>query len=88
MGPGFILVMDNAAFHKSEETKQLIEEAQCTLLFLPAYSPDLNPIEKFWTFLKNKIKNIIHCCSSLAEAVDASFQGAYGSLLITLSTTN
>jgi transposase len=40
--------MDNAAFHKSELTKNLIEQAKCELVFLPAYSPDLNPIEKFW----------------------------------------
>ncbi|WP_409365639.1 transposase [Fluoribacter gormanii] len=40
--------MDNATFHKSETTKTLIHNAQCSLLFLPPYSPDLNPIEKFW----------------------------------------
>ena len=43
--PGTTLVMDNASFHKSAETKRLIEEANSKLLFLPTYSPDLNPIE-------------------------------------------
>ena len=40
-----LVIMDNAAFHKSPETVQLIEETRATLLFLPPYSPDLNPIE-------------------------------------------
>jgi transposase len=44
--PGQVLIMDNAAFHKSQETKKLIETAGCRVLFLPPYSPDLNPIEK------------------------------------------
>jgi transposase len=38
-------IMDNAAFHKSPETAQLSTETGATLLFLPPYSPDLNPIE-------------------------------------------
>lgn len=46
--PGHIIVMDNASFHKSAKIKELIEEAGCELLFLPPYSPDLNPIEKHW----------------------------------------
>ena len=46
--PGQTVVMDNATFHKSLKTKTLIQEAGCELLFLPPYSPDLNPIEKFW----------------------------------------
>ena len=67
--PGQIVIMDNATFHKSELTKSLIEQANCKLVFLPAYSPDLNPIEKFWANLKNKIKKIISNFSTLADAV-------------------
>ena len=44
--PGQVVMIDNAAFHKSQETKKLIETAGCRVLFLPPYSPDLNPIEK------------------------------------------
>ena len=44
--PGYTIIMDNAAFHKSLETKKLIESSGYELLFLPPYSPDLNPIEK------------------------------------------
>lgn len=56
LGSGYTLIMDNAAFHKSEDTKILIKNAGCELLFLPPYSPDFNPIEKFWANLKAKIK--------------------------------
>jgi transposase len=49
---GCIIVMDNAAFHKSADIKQLIEQAGHTLEYLPPYSPDLNPIEKKWAHAK------------------------------------
>lgn len=58
--------MDNAAFHKSEDTCILINNADCALLFLPPYSPDLNHIEKFWANLNAKIKKIIGGYSTLA----------------------
>ncbi|MFN5609385.1 MAG: transposase [Holosporales bacterium] len=41
-----LVIMDNAVFHKSQKTKDLIESVGAKLLFLPPYSPDLNPIEK------------------------------------------
>jgi transposase len=44
--------MDNASFHKSQRTKELIEKRGARLLFLPPYSPDLNPIENYWALLK------------------------------------
>ena len=56
--PGHIIVMDNASFHKSAKIKELIEEAGCDLLFLPPYSPDLNPIERFWSWLKAWIRRL------------------------------
>lgn len=43
---GSVIMMDNAAFHKSAETIEIIEDAGCIPLFLSPYSPDLNPIEK------------------------------------------
>ena len=71
--PGNVIVMDNAAFHKSKRTKELIESKGCELLFLPAYSPDLNPIEKCWANLKKIIRNCIDKFSSLQDAVDNAF---------------
>ena len=45
---GQVIIMDNATFHKSKRTKEIIESVGCRLLFQPAYSPDLNPIEQQW----------------------------------------
>lgn len=47
-----VLVMDNAAFHKRKDILEAIEQAGHTLEYLPAYSPDLNPIEKKWAQAK------------------------------------
>ncbi|UJF17080.1 transposase [Vibrio sp. SS-MA-C1-2] len=41
-----VIIMDNASFHKRTDTLRLIEEAGITILWLPPYSPELNPIEK------------------------------------------
>jgi transposase len=48
--PNSVVVMDNAAFHKKAET--FLQEDGHTVLFLPPYSPDLNPIEKKWAQAK------------------------------------
>jgi 6-phosphogluconate dehydrogenase (decarboxylating) len=49
---GDVVIMDNLSPHKSELTLSLIEQAGAEVLFLPAYSPDLNPIEKMWSKIK------------------------------------
>ena len=54
--PGQIVLYDNASFHQSEKTQQLITGAGCTCKFLPPYSPDLNPIEHCWFPLKHAIR--------------------------------
>lgn len=70
---GQIVVMDNAAFHKSQKTKELIESVGCRLIFLPPYSPDLNPIEKFWANMKRWIKLKIEGFDKLYDALVAFF---------------
>ena len=52
---GQIVVMDNLSVHKSKRVERLIEEAGCELLFLPPYSPDMNPIEQAFS----KVKGIL-----------------------------
>jgi transposase len=52
LGHGQIVVMDNLSVHKSKRVQRLIEQAGATLLFLPPYSPDLNPIEEAFSKLK------------------------------------
>lgn len=54
--PRSVLVMDNASFHSAERLKELCDDAGVRLLFLPPYSPDLNPIEEFFAELKHFIK--------------------------------
>lgn len=51
---GSVIVLDNATFHTSKRTQELVEQAGCELLFLAPYSPDLNPIEKLWANLKRR----------------------------------
>jgi transposase len=53
---GDTVVMDNLSPHKNEQTLALITQAGAEVLFLPAYSPDLNPIEKMWSKVKNHLR--------------------------------
>lgn len=50
--PGDLVIMDNLGPHKNEQTIALIAAAGASVRFLPAYSPDLNPIEMMWSKLK------------------------------------
>ena|SRR5579864_6847491 len=51
--PREIVMMDNLSAHKSKKVRQFIEAKGCFLLFLPAYSPDLSPIEEAFSKVKN-----------------------------------
>lgn len=53
---GRIVVMDNLSVHKSKRVEKLIEEAGATLLFLPPYSPDFNPIEEAFSKAKGILR--------------------------------
>lgn len=68
--PGQVVIMDNASFHKNIKIKNLIEKAGCRLVFLPPYSPDLNPIENYWAVLKKRIKKIRHKFLNFIDAID------------------
>lgn len=54
--PGDIVVMDNLGAHKNEQTLALLAAAGATVRFLPAYSPDLNPIEMMWSKVKTLLR--------------------------------
>ena len=69
---GQVVVMETAAFHKSKEIISLIEEKKCKLIFLPPYSPELNPIEHYWSVLKKNVKKIRKKFESLLEAIPMS----------------
>lgn len=68
---GDVVVMDNLTAHKGAQIKQLIEAAGATVLYLPPYSPDFNPIEMIWSKVKRVLRTIA------ARTVDALHQ-AFG----------
>lgn len=53
---GDVVVMDNLPAHKVKGIKQLIEQRGAELIYLPPYSPDLNPIEKCWSKIKTFLR--------------------------------
>lgn len=54
--PGDIVVLDNVGAHRTADVRRLIEAAGARVLYLPPYSPDLNPIELCWAKLKALLK--------------------------------
>ena len=73
--PGKTIVLDNATFHHGGKILQLIEKSQCKVLYLPPYSPDYNPIEHFWTCIKNTIRRQLNDFSmDLYQAACNSFE--------------
>lgn len=56
--PGDVVILDNLSSHKRERTRQLIEATGATLLFLPPYSPDLNPIEMIFAKIKQLLRSL------------------------------
>lgn len=55
---GSVIVMDNARFHQKRILHRLAQEYGCILLFLPPYSPELNPIENYWAILKSSVQKL------------------------------
>ena len=53
---GDIVICDNLAAHRDAEAQKLIEARGAELVFLPAYSPDLNPIEMMWSKVKTHLR--------------------------------
>ena len=56
--PGDVVVLDNLSAHKGPGIRELIEARQAALLYLPPYSPDLNPIEKTWLKFKQFLRGV------------------------------
>jgi transposase len=56
--PGDVVVMDNLAPHKDPAVLELIAQRGAAVRFLPAYSPDLNPIEKMWSKVKGALRSL------------------------------
>ncbi len=76
--PGDIVVLDNLSSHKVKGVREAIAAAGAVVLYLPPYSPDLNPIEKLFSKLKALLRK------AAARTVDALWQ-EIGALLQTIS---
>jgi transposase len=66
---GTTVIMDNASFHPPKKLKNLCRRHGMKLLFLPAYSPDYNLIEKSWANMKRALIDIIPTCEDVPAAV-------------------
>jgi transposase len=55
---GQVVIMDNLPAHKPKRVRELIEEQGCELIYLPAYSPDLNPIEEAFSKIKGMLRRV------------------------------
>ena len=76
LAPGDIVILDNLAAHKSAAARAAIEMAGARLLFLPPYSPDLNPIENAFSKLKALLRKaaartVEQLWKAIAHAIDA-----------------
>ena len=74
--PGDVVVLDNLGSHKGKAVRHAIRAAGAHLLFLPAYSPDLNPIEQLFSKLKHwlrrqQARTYDALCSAIANTLDA-----------------
>jgi transposase len=81
--PDQIVIMDNLSTHKISGVRELIESTGARLVYLPPYSPDLSPIELFWSKIKKIIrKNAARTFSDLKEAITIAFKNVAQSDLI------
>ncbi|MDR2560890.1 MAG: transposase [Holophagales bacterium] len=70
-----VIVMDNASFHRKSRLPELAGRAGHVVLFLPPYSPELNPIENFWGWLKRQLRKILPDCPTFDYALCSVFEG-------------
>ncbi len=74
MRQGACVVWDNSTIHKGEEIEKAIRKAGAKLINLPPYSPDFNPIENFWSKVKNTLRSIgARTYLALDEAIASAF---------------
>ena len=69
-----VLVIDNASHHRKAAIYEIADEYGFRVIFLPSYSPDLNPIEKFWANVKRRLRLHMHKFTSFWDALNHAFQ--------------
>ena len=70
------MIVDNATFHKGGRIAEWIAAADCRLVYLPPYSPDLNRIETCWAGLKSRIRRQLATSANLREAMETVLKQA------------
>ena len=71
----YLLILDNASIHKGRVIDDLTARYQTRIVYLRAYSPDLNPIEKAWSVLKSKVRHMVaQNNKTFPEALDSAFR--------------
>ena len=68
------ITMDNASFHRKSKLVLLAEKYGHRVIFLPPYSPELNDIEYFWSWLKSRLRKILPDFMDLDLAISDCFQ--------------
>jgi transposase len=76
LGAGHVIVLDNARFHRKAILHEMARRRGCVVLFLPPYSPDLNPIENVWAWLKARLRKVLKDFDSLDGAITDCFNAA------------
>ncbi|WP_156623543.1 transposase [Faucicola atlantae] len=64
-------MLDNARFHHGGDLKQIAELYNIELMYLPPYSPELNPIEQLWAVIKQKVRLTLSNFDTLKECVES-----------------
>lgn len=75
--PGQTVILDDLSVHKSAIAEAALAAVDCRLLFLPAYSPDLNPIEQAFSKLKQRLRQ---AAARTVTAVTDATEAAYGQI--------
>jgi transposase len=74
LNEGDYVILDNASIHKSDEVYDIADSFGINIIYLPAYSPDLNPIEKVWANFKNILRNLRHKYDDIRDAMSAAWK--------------
>ncbi len=69
-----VIVMDNASFHRRAQLINVAQKQGLRLIFLPPYSPEFNPIENFWAWLKCYLRSTLAHFSNFDDALFDAFQ--------------
>jgi len=69
-----VIIMDNAAFHRKNKLYMVAQDAGHELIFLPPYSPELNPIEQVWSWIKRRLKKTLLYFQNFDNAILDCFQ--------------